>query len=331
MYKFLHLVIAFVLLIFCSCEGSDFNRRTTDRLRSEEIGRFIPTNNEGRVEVGRYVSSEYDGELCRSTEDQEKEECTERCEKIYGRDADQCENLPVDLIGILDELYKNLQSPQQIRDGEDALHSSVDEYSFGVMLDISIEPMLRLIRQWNNREAKEFLIWLARSPGAALGILEHDTEQKILAKALEKVVSYSNAADIVKYGVAEDLRSFGETFLVLAEVVKNIPAFVLVHDLIGKFCSDAKCKLQYYCVTMKNERSSSYRSQCTYFRSSRFTFDNTDYCYVHGPNVWGYWSYLYSRGLIVDNMFEQNFEITADVCNNSCAANISLCEKRRSK
>ena len=241
MCRFLHLVIAFVLLVFCSCDNSnDLNRRTTTRLRSEEIGRLIRTNNEGRVEVGRYISSEYDGELCRNTEDQEREECEERCEKIYGRDSSQCEALPVDLIGILDELYKNLQSPQQIRDGEDALHSSVDEYSFGVMIDISIEPMLRLIRQWNNREAKEFLIWLARSPGASLGILEHDTEQRILAKAFDKVVSYSNAADIVKYGVAEDLRAFGETFLVLAEVVKNIPAFIMVHNLIDTFCSSFK-------------------------------------------------------------------------------------------
>lgn len=328
MKKPLHLIIALVLLIFCSCERSDFRRRTSSRFRAEEIGRFIRTNNEGRVEVGRYVSSDYDGELCNSTEDQEREECEESCETVYGRDSDQCKNLPVDLINILEELYKNLQSPQQIRDGEDALHTQVDEYSFGVMIDISIEPMLRLIRQWNNREAKEFLIWLARSPGASLGILEHDPSQEILPKVFGKVVSHSVVADIVKYGVAEDLRGFGETFLVLAEVVKNIPAFVLIHDLTDKFCSDTECKLQYYCVNIKNERSPSYRSQCAYFRSSRFTFSNVDYCYVHGPNVWSYWSYLHKQGLIVDTTFKQDFEITGEVCNNTCAANISLCEKR---
>jgi len=328
MYKLLNRVAVVVLLVFCSCERPDVRRRTSSRFRSEEINRFIRTNNEGRITVGRYVSSDYDGELCNSTEDQEREECEESCEKIYGQEADRCVKLPVDLISILEELFDSLQNPQEIKDGEDALHSQVDEYSFGVMINISIEPMLRLIRQWNNREAKEFLIWLARSPGATLGILEHDLEKEILPKAFGKVISHHVIADIVKYGVATDLRGFGENFLVLAEVVKNTYAFVLVHDLISKFCSDVKCKLQYYCINIKNDRSPSYSSPCAYFRSSRFTFSDVDYCYVYGPNVWSYWSYLHRQGLVVDTMFGQNFEITGKVCDNACKGNTNLCEKR---
>ena len=315
----------FIVLLFCGCED-ELRRSTAGRFRSEETNRFVPTNNEGRYQVGRYISSDYEGELCQNTEDREQEECQEICNKVYGQDADKCEVLPVDLIQILDEQFQYLESPQQIRDGEDALHSQLDEYSFGVMIDVSIEPMLRLIRQWNSREAREFLIWLAQSPGASLGIREHDTEYNIFKQVFGKIVSHSAVADIVKYGLAADLRGFGETFLVLAEVVKNEPAFALVHNLIGEFCSNTQCKMQHYCMSIKNERSPSHRNQCAYYRSSRFTFTNIDYCYIQGPNVWNYWNELHRQGLIVDDMFNQNFEITSDVCENACT-NISLCER----
>ena len=327
--KILGAIFVFIVVfLFYGCEQDTLDNRRASRFRSEETGRFVPTNNEGRFEPGRYISGEYEGALCMNTEDHEREECEEICDEVYGKDADLCRDLPVDLIRSLDELYRHLQRPQQIRDGEDALYSRLDEYAFGVMLDISLEPMLRLIRQWNNREAKEFLIWLAQSPGASAGIKVHDTEHKILIKAFGKVVSQTVVADIVKYGIAADLKGFGDTFLVLAEGVKNIEIFDAIHDLINKFCSSAQCKLIHYCVSIKNERTPSYRSQCDYFRGSRFTFSNVEYCYVHGPNVWNYWSDLHRQGLIVDDTFQPNFEITADVCNNICSSNINLCERK---
>ncbi len=316
----------FITLFFCGCENGIRNSNN-NRFRPDETGRVVPTNNEGRFQAGRYIRSDYEGELCNDTEDHEREECQEKCNKVYGRDADKCEVLPVDLIQELEKLVEHLESPQQIKEGENSLHSQVDEYSFGVMIDISIEPMLRLIRQWNSRHAKEFLIWLAQSPDAAAGIREHDTEYNILTQVFGKVVSYPAVADVVKYGLAADLRGFGETFLVLADVVKNDPAFALIHDLIGEFCSSTGCKLQHYCMSIKNERSPSHRNHCAYYRSSRVIFSNVGYCYIHGPNVWNNWNKLHRDGSIVDDMFNKNFEITSDVCKSTCI-NISLCERR---
>ena len=317
------------LVIFSACSGQD------DRI-ADRVSRFrqlngdtrIRTHNEGRYEVGRYISSDYEGELCRSLKEEEYESCQNKCRKMYDEESEKCERLPVDLIDSLNNLFEQMSIIQRIRDGEDALNNRVDEYNFGIMIEVSVEPVLELIRQWNNRETAEFLIWAAENPYITAAIQKYDEDHKILLRAFGKVVPYTNSADIIKYGLAKDLKGFGKTFLVLAEAVKNNPAFALSHNVIHSFCkTDKNCKLQYYCVNIRNERSPDLRNQCPYFRSSKVSFRNSQYCYIHGPDVWNYWKYLYDEGEIVDNTLDKTFVINEKVCDNVCKVNIRLCDR----
>ena len=327
-WKIIFIFLIFGALFFTCTDINEDIRQNTGRLRSQRdsYSQGIRTTNRGRYEVGSYNPGNYSGEICRDADDREQEECEDKCERMFNRDSSKCEVLPVDLIAELDTLFSQLERIQSVRDGNESLFRTVDEYNFGVLLDISITPALELLKQWAERETKEFLIWTAENEQIALSLREYDRNNEILRRAFGKISRSTNYTKVIQQGLAVDLAGFGDTFLSLAEQTRNKSAFVIADSLLQKVCgNNENCQLQAYCVSIANERSASRRNPCTYLRGSRFRSSRDDYCYVQGPNVWSYWTFLRQDKEIVNTSFNDNFEIDDEVCDDACGSNSQHC------
>ena len=310
------LLPAILLLLYCEDTEETLTERAT-RIRDKDNDPIRTTGSEEYY--GEYVASDYDGSKCKDLrKDENKKEdykkCEDICDKMYSKDASDCEKLPTDLISELDELFTSMI---RIRANENQLNRRVDGFNFGVMIDVSVEPVIRLLRDWSEREIKEFLIWTATNSPISLALKYHDQEDKILRSAFRKVGrGHGSGTASMEYGVGEDLQGGGKTFWVIAAQEKNPSAFDVAHRMVESECSGSvNCIFRFYCVREEFERNVR-RGQCRYSSDRRFS--RARHCYLHGPDVWSYWTRLDSEEKIENRYIPDSVKMNEEKCDRVC-------------
>ena len=200
---------AFLCLLVLSCESSDQERRARERSIRQREQEKSTVRTTGTKEIyGRYKASEYSGPSCKNAEDDKKdidgEDCEEVCDRLFDSESSKCEKLALELIETFAELFEDMSHV----DNEENLSRSVSSFNFGVMIDIGVQPVKNLIENWNIRETKVFLIWVAKTSAVTLALENHDREHAILKSAFEKI-----SDGTVEEGLATDLSGFGKNFL----------------------------------------------------------------------------------------------------------------------
>ena len=315
-------VLFSVVFFLLYCEDLDETARDSaalDRLRSKEGSPVRVTDEDGVY--GQYRQSDYEGPACNDNDfkkekPDEHDKCIKICDKIYGGKS-SCRRLPIDLISILDELFQRME---HIRAGEDQLSRSINSLDFGVMIDVDPEPVLILIDDfWGNREVAEFLIWTAKTPSVAEAIVRHDKESVILKEV------FKTLGGSISKGMSLNLQGSASTFLILSmsEDKKNPAGFEAFHNVLKNVCTNRNCKMRVYCARERNSNRLQNRISCHYSStSSRYGgFSRSDYCYLHGPNVWNYWQELNTEGRFRDYAhFPKNTKINEAECKKVCLA-----------
>ncbi len=312
------LLPAIFFLLYCEDTEKTLRERAT-RIRDKDNDPIRTTGSEEYY--GEYSSSDYEGATCKSLRKEEGKEkdyekCKEICKKMYNNDADDCEKVATELIFELEQLFTSMT---RIRANEDQLNRRVDGFNFGVMIDISVEPVLELLKDWSEREVKEFLIWTAMNSPISLALKHHDNSNKILKTSFRKVGTGHGSGDArVEYGFGEDLQGGGKTFLVIANDAKNPSAFNIAYRLVESIClTNFKCIFRWYCV--REEFESARRRQCRYSSEKR-GFNRDRHCYIHGPDVWSYWTHLKDEENMLkrNRIYFNNFKMNEETCNGVC-------------
>ncbi|MDE0118681.1 MAG: hypothetical protein OXM55_01575 [Bdellovibrionales bacterium] len=316
-------ILSVLLLVFCSLlycnnpEETARERAVRERLSDKEDSPIRSTNDDDYY--GRYNSRDYEDPYCKdlrkdSEKREEYEECTTRCEKVYRSESSKCEKLPIDLISKLDQLFSEME---HISAREDYLDREVNEWDFGVMIDIDTAPVVKLIKDWSQREVGEFLLWVAKTKSVALAIVHHDKESEILKASFTKLgEGHASGNNRIKYGIGENLEGSGYTFLNIASNEDNPFAFIALHNLLKNICSTKNCKLQVYCSRKEFTNQLSRRNQCHYASDQRFS--RSLHCYTHGPNVWNDWEEINRDRDFYDSHFTNSDKINEAVCDTLC-------------
>ena len=303
------------LMLYCD-DPDELSQRRYGQYRDTNIDpiRSVGTENY----YGRYNSLDYKGPDCEDLEknSEDYEECMEICKKLYDREYRSCENLPESLISKFDDVFTELS---RISERDSELGRRINDFDFGVMIDIHIEPALKLIEDWSPRETTSFLIWVAKTTAVSLALYHHDKENEILEEAFKKLADgFNNNISDVEYGMASNLQGAGQTFLTLAEAELNPAAYVIFHRLLKDICSTKSCKLKNYCRREEFDRRTRIR-QCHYSSSRRPTFNRERACYIHGPGVWSYWVTINNEGDFDDSDFPvDSSHINEEECNRIC-------------
>lgn len=328
------LLPAVFLLLYCDDTQTPDNtlKKRAERIREESRNKDPIYTTDSEDYYGEYKSSDYEGPSCEDLEDEENKQkdyknCKESCKKMFRQDKSKCEDLSTKLISELDKLWTSME---RIRANDDQLNRRVDGFYFGVMIDISIEPVMKLLSKWSknsDREVKEFLSWTAMNPPISLALKHHDKENEIIKSAFKKVGAGSGRSgeDSIEYGLGEFLQSGGKTFWLIATDKKNPSAFEITHNLVEDVCSGSEsenCVLRFYCVREEYGRSS-FRAQCRYSSERRFRREN--HCYIHGPDVWSYWTHLNNKNTINNKAISDSVKMTEEQCNKVCMTCTSGC------
>ena len=122
------------------------------------------------------------GDICEKEDDRD-EPCKEQCDEMYKRkkDREDCEELTVNQITALFELYEILEEP----DVDDLQEVEVED--FDVFLNVSMAVMEDLIDDWNSREAKDFLYWVVSNEEVAVVFEKEDYDYNALTDLLKKI------------------------------------------------------------------------------------------------------------------------------------------------
>ena len=121
----------------------------------------------------------------KSPECEGDDDCEDICSDIYRSRADKndCEELSVAQVERLEEVSEVFEDPD-LDDLEELDLSDVEVY-----LNISIEPLHKLIGKYNSREAKDFLAWIAQNSDAAELLEDEDDDYEVLSRLFNEIVS----------------------------------------------------------------------------------------------------------------------------------------------
>ena len=145
----------------------------------------------------------YSGKTCQEEREalentSEDHVCRDQCYEIYGRrdDREDCEEeLPVDQIAVLFDIYKVLKNPnkQELRE--------LEEYKFDleVYFRLSISGFDQLIDdEYNKGDAKAILNWLSETPSVAnFVIAKEEDDFTTLEELLKLLVSFNTNANSI--------------------------------------------------------------------------------------------------------------------------------------
>ncbi len=332
--------LLFVCFYMVQCTSPELRRDRrigANRLENVPAARVVYND---RV-YGEYNRRDYEGPSCEEQEDERDDEdnrdnrrnrdedsCVNLCREMYGKEHEECEELPVSLINQLYDFFdkmRNIQRPQ-------SLFRTADIFTFGVMIDVHVQSMLELVKGWSEREARLFLIWVAERIQIAVAIQHHDDKDLILEKVFEQAVSRSkrSSSNRTVAGINEDLKGFAETFWSIAQAERNEAAFIIAHRLVDRLCSDRQCKIEIYCARVHYRRDRlSNVGRCPYQTQGRLPgIRGSDDCYIHGAEVWSFWEVLNRDGRIKDNQFDRNFKLNQNTCIETCGTDTdSKCDR----
>ena len=162
-------------------------------VRSSEEYAAIKERNKDRPEVLESSKRRYSGTACEK-EDRDHD-CKDQCRDIYTNrgDRDDCEDLSVMQIEMLDQLHELLEKPDA-----DDLADEVDPDDFKVYLNVSIAALDKLVGRYSSRKAEEFLIWMIDDERIADIFEDEDDDHETLKALLKNLDSWSNDDDIYK-------------------------------------------------------------------------------------------------------------------------------------
>lgn len=266
----------------------------------------------------RLNKRDFDGPSCDQSGD-----CERLCEQIFSsRSRSDCESLPEDMVEVLYENYKILESIRDI--------DSVDPAVFAEIINMDSSVIIDLIRsRWEVRDIEAFLIWTAKNP-VVIQVLEDEDDQfeifkRIFTKLSEKRFSSRN----IMAGLTADLDRYTQTFLYKAYESKNEDAFEYVFDFLDESCSGSQktCKLLLLCSREKVEsrRILSDSPLCPYFSGNRYI--RHEHCYIQGPSIWSYVNSLIEDNDLSDRDIESVPSLDEEFCDDFCDQND--CERTR--
>ncbi len=169
------------------------------------------------------------GPICEGDDD-----CEEICDDIYNsrRDRNDCEELSVAQVERFEEMYEILEDPDE-DDLQDIDMS--DAGDFDVFINISIEPLHKLVGKYNTREAKDFLAWIAGDEDVAEILEDEDDDYEVLDTLLDELNTDAFLALAVNIDSSDN-------FMDLAVVAGNEKALEWIHDYLESEHDD--CKLE---------------------------------------------------------------------------------------
>ena len=300
------------LLVRCSDSVTDDDgvAERAARSRQDEKRRSPLRATDSEDYYGSYRASDYDGLHCDELERDDYDEyqnCEDICDEVYGSASDRCEDLPVELIEDLKQLYDKIY---RLRVGDNTF-SDISAFNFGVMIDVDTRSALDLIRNWSEREVGEFLIWIANRRAVSLALLKHDDANEILERALKKLSGSGRES------LGLDLEGFGRTYFAIAEDADNVAAFEIGHKIIVDECNnDRSCKQGVYCIREESDQFRRGRDTCHYSSSDRYS--RNENCYIQGPDVWSFFNTLIDEGDIRDTDFPRNYHFDEEECDMVC-------------
>ena len=222
------------IFLGCSAQQPVARGERESRRSDEDYNRKIDED-EDRDRVLRDSRRRRGGRDCSSDRD-----CEDICGDIYDRrrDKQDCEKLSQSQVELLLDVFESLEKPTE------ASLKDIDLEDFDVLINISIEPLDRIVNRYTRRQAKEVLVWLALDEEAAKVLRKEDKNQDTLEKIFEEI--NTEVEDALK----TELEG-GDTFMDLVVDGENEEAAEWIHEFMEeKVCGDdiesASC-LQEYC------------------------------------------------------------------------------------
>ena len=144
------------------------------------------------------------------------ESCKNICENIYSRSSGRqdCEDLSVEEVEALEVLDEYLEKPDlyELQD--------IDSYDLEVYISVSIDPLDNHVSDWNKRETKAVLKWIAVDYDVARIFEEEDNDYEILKTMLNKI---SPLSDAVITKVKDVLKTIlGDSYKVIEPILNEV-------------------------------------------------------------------------------------------------------------
>ena len=154
----------------------------------KEYDRLKKKKREKRKNIIEKIREKYDGPTCNEAKGKIKTKCEKICKEIYKRfkDRQDCEELEVDLIDELEEVYEILEDAKEI--GSNSLNE-IDSEVFETYISISISSLDRIIKNYSKNKARNFLYWLIKDEEIAEIFRDEDDEYNTLEEVLKKINS----------------------------------------------------------------------------------------------------------------------------------------------
>ena len=149
-----------------------------DTVRTPKEYKERGDNDEDKDDVLRRARQRYSGDICEDLDrrDTEKKKCEKICKEIYdnSKERDECERQYVNLIEDLEEVYDALE------DGDEDDFKGINAELFDTYLNIGISGLDDIIRDYNNSEAKDFILWLIDYDEISHIFIKEDKNHKTL-------------------------------------------------------------------------------------------------------------------------------------------------------
>ena len=142
------------------------NLRNNDRDRDRVLSR-------ARDKSKRDTSPECEGD----------DDCEDICSDIYRsrNDRNKCEEYSVTQVESLEGVHEAFEDPD-VDDLEELDLSDVDLY-----LNISIEPLHKLIQKYRERESEDFLTWVAQNDEVAKILEKEDRDYEVIDRLFDSI------------------------------------------------------------------------------------------------------------------------------------------------
>ena len=137
--------------------------------------------NASREVVIERSSEEYGGGKC--SEEEDDHECYDYCNDIYNirDDREDCEELTVGQVAKIKEAHDFLESPR-----EDDL-GQIELDAFDLYLNISIDPLSDLIKDYSRSNAEDLMVWLVKNGDFAEVFQAEDQDYNHLKVLLQQI------------------------------------------------------------------------------------------------------------------------------------------------
>ncbi len=170
------------------------------------------------------------GKVCKGDED-----CEDICDDIYSsrRERNDCEELSITQVNRFEGIYETLEDSDE--DDLQDIDVSKDG-DFDVFINVSIEPLHKLVGKYSSREAKDFLAWIANNKDVAELLENEDDDYEVLERLLGRLGASDNLFEALKKNL-----DGGDTFIDLAVTADNEVALEWIYEYLEE--KDSNCKL----------------------------------------------------------------------------------------